>query len=94
MTAPNWRLEAACRHEDPALFFAAEDETGEARHVREAKAKGICAGCAVRTPCLDFRLGFERQRDGDIWAGFDGEERHGLRHALLKRQQRRGERAA
>ena len=89
MSAPNWRLEGACRYEDPDLFFAADGETPDVRYVREAKAKGICGGCIVRTPCLDFRLGFERQRDGDIWAGFDGEQRTALRHAWLKRQQRR-----
>jgi len=85
----NWRLEAACRHEDPDLFFAAEGETAHARQAREASARAICAGCIVRSPCLDFRLTFEHQRDGDIWAGYDGEERYGLRRAMLKRQQRR-----
>jgi len=89
VTALSWRYSAACRGEDPELFFSPDGESPAAREVREAQAKAVCASCEVTGPCLDFRLSFERQRDDDVWAGFDGDERSAMRHALVKRQQRR-----
>ena len=90
----NWRLRAACISEPPALFFAAEDETQLRRRLRESMARQVCAGCPVRRACLNFRLSFPCQRDDAIWAGYDQDERRALRHALLKREQRRTEEAA
>ena len=40
-------------------------------------AKGICAGCPVRRPCLDHAL---RYREIGIWAGTTEAERRGMRH--------------
>ena len=81
--------DAACIGADTALFFAAEDEKPRARRMREARARSVCAGCAVRESCLEFRLSADPpQQDGGIFGGLDGEERAQLRHALVKRWQR------
>lgn len=46
---PDWFVDAACLGADPELFFP---ERGESS--REAKA--VCAGCPVRTECLEYAL--------------------------------------
>ncbi len=47
---------------------------------REAEAKAICAGCAVRRECLDYAIAI-REAHG-IWGGLNECERR----ALLARQ--------
>ena len=63
MSYQGWRDEAACRDADPELFFPPE-RGGEAQ---AGKAKAICAGCPVRTPCLEYAV-----RHGErfgVWGG-------------------------
>lgn len=63
-----WRLRAACRGRDPALWFPLSPG---AREVRIAKA--FCSSCPVRPRCLHEAL-----RRGDlqgIWGGLTTEER-------------------
>jgi WhiB family transcriptional regulator, redox-sensing transcriptional regulator len=72
----DWRLGAACRETDPELFFP---EPGQAPQA--AKAKAICAGCAVRGPCLEAALhGPQAHQDhSGIFAGTTASERVALR---------------
>lgn len=85
LTLLDWQPRAACRHADPGLFFAPEVERISARQRREAKAKAICAGCPVRTPCLEWRLSFdEHQRDGGIWGMADEDERWKIRKSRVR----------
>jgi WhiB family redox-sensing transcriptional regulator len=65
-----WRLDAACRDLDTAVFFP---ETAE----EVAAAKAVCATCPVREACLDFAL-ITRQDDG-VWGGLDENERRRVR---------------
>lgn len=76
----DWQKSAACRDEDPELFFAPDRETQRQRRRREARARAICSGCVVRAACLEYRLGDKRQRDEGIWAGLDENERRRLRY--------------
>jgi WhiB family redox-sensing transcriptional regulator len=64
-----WRL-AACQSADPELFFPVSACPSAAEL---ARAKTICARCAIRRPCLDYALE-TRQPDG-IWGGASEEER-------------------
>jgi WhiB family redox-sensing transcriptional regulator len=68
---PNeWRLDAACRDLDTAVFFPeTDDET--------AAAKAVCASCPVREACLEFAI-ITRQDDG-VWGGLDENERRRVR---------------
>ncbi|MPZ00722.1 MAG: WhiB family transcriptional regulator [Actinophytocola sp.] len=50
----DWRHRAACRDEDPELFFPVTDIGPGAKQVDEAKS--ICATCPVRERCLRFAL--------------------------------------
>ncbi len=76
-----WQFEAACRGEESSLFFAPNYfERREEKDRREARAKGICARCGVRTTCLEYALKI-RESHG-IWGGMNELERR----QLLRRQ--------
>ncbi|MDP9387571.1 MAG: WhiB family transcriptional regulator [Actinomycetota bacterium] len=62
----SWRQRAACRGVDPDVFYPSSDEEAE-------EAKGICAVCPVREPCLEYALA-HRERDG-VWGGATERER-------------------
>lgn len=84
----DWQPYAACKGEDPELFFAPEVESEIARQRREARAKAVCSRCPVWRACLDWRLGFEHQRDGGIWGALDEEERWKLRKNRVRAARR------
>jgi len=70
-----WRRSAACRHEDPALFFP----VGATGHAVEeiAAAKAVCARCPVRLACLRYAL--VTHQEFGVWGGHDEDERRVLR---------------
>ena len=70
-----WRARAACRGEDPELFFPV-GATGPAL-AQIAQAKRVCARCPVREACLSFALG--TGQDYGIWGGLTEDERRNLR---------------
>lgn len=75
-----WRAYAACRGMNPDLFFP-ERGFGSA-----ADAKAICAGCTVRTECLDYADGVgagQQQRFG-VFGGLTEEERRARRRRRAK----------
>jgi WhiB family transcriptional regulator, redox-sensing transcriptional regulator len=72
----DWRLDAACAEVDPELFFP---ETGQVPQA--AAAKQVCAGCAVRGPCLEAALHGPQARDDHtgVFAGTTARQRVTLR---------------
>ena len=77
----NWRLSAACRHEDPSLFHP---EVGQ----KTDAAKRVCAGCPVKAECLAFGLAI-RDRWG-IFGGLTYDERRPLLPGIPKPYCRKG----
>lgn len=77
MTMNDFRDFAACRTEDPELFFPISDMGPGARQVAEAKA--VCARCPVRTDCLDYAI------DAGLDHGIFGGQTERERRALLRR---------
>jgi WhiB family redox-sensing transcriptional regulator len=65
----SWRLRAACRDEDPGLFFPELGESAEA-------AKQVCAGCPVKAQCLAFAVA-SGERFG-VFGGLSERERYGM----------------
>ena len=63
--------EAACQGQT-RLFFASAGERPEARAVREAQARTVCAGCPVLLECRDWARG---QREYGFWGGESEEDR-------------------
>lgn len=73
--SPSWYLNAACAGQDPELFFPVSPP-GVA-FVQVQRAKQVCAGCPVRSLCLDTALA--TCADHGIWGGLTEEERRALR---------------
>ncbi len=74
---PSWRLWAACRTVDSAVFFSPDAERGPAREAREAQAKAICARCPVIRECATYAL-MAGERYG-VWGGLSEQDRVALR---------------
>jgi Transcription factor WhiB len=72
----DWRLDAACAEVDPELFFPEPGQVPQA-----AAAKAVCAGCAVRGPCLEAAVHGPQARDDHtgIFAGTTASDRVRLR---------------
>jgi WhiB family redox-sensing transcriptional regulator len=81
-TAENWRLSGACRSVDPDPFFPVPGQGPADQQI--ARARMICAGCAVRRPCLEFAMAHDQTYG--IWGGTTAEDR--------RRDRRRRRRAA
>jgi WhiB family transcriptional regulator, redox-sensing transcriptional regulator len=81
MLHDDWRHRAACRDEDPELFFPVSEIGLGARDVDRAKA--ICARCPVRAQCLEYAL--DNALDYGVFGGTTETERRELRRARTAR---------
>lgn len=72
----DWRQLAACARPgvDPELFFPGTSEIGKTR-----QAKQICAGCAVKAPCLADALARPANADHGIYGGTTPRQRGQIR---------------
>lgn len=70
----DWRESAACRDEDPELFFPVSEMGPGARQVAEAKA--VCARCPARQDCLDYAV--DNALDHGVFGGMTDRERRQL----------------
>ncbi|MFE7245880.1 WhiB family transcriptional regulator [Streptomyces sp. NPDC057580] len=82
----NWRMHAACRDEDPDLFFPI-GSTGPAL-VQTDEAKEVCRGCPVREQCLEWAM--ENGQDSGVWGGLGEAERRALKRRTRRRAQKSG----
>ncbi|MGH3320006.1 MAG: WhiB family transcriptional regulator [Streptosporangiaceae bacterium] len=71
----DWRHRAACREEDPELFFPIGN-TGPAL-LQIEDAKQVCHRCQVLEPCLEFALA--TGQDAGVWGGLSEDERRTLK---------------
>ena len=85
--AEPWRVEAACRTVDTALFFPSATWAGSRPHVGHGStvvdrqledAKSVCARCPVRADCLAYALA-ANEPEG-VWGGTDPVERRAPDH--------------
>lgn len=70
----DWLDRAACRDEDPELFFPLTDMGPGAQQTAQAKA--VCARCPVRAECLESALA--NGLDYGIFGGMTERERRSL----------------
>ncbi|MBB6475398.1 WhiB family redox-sensing transcriptional regulator [Sphaerisporangium rubeum] len=87
LPAVSWLRRAACRSEDPELFFPIS-ATGPGQRQHD-QAKAVCGRCPVRAACLDYAL--RTHQEHGIWGGTDPDER---RVAVGRRPARGGARPA
>ena len=82
LSAQSWPDRAACKGQDTEKWFPVG--SGDP----DPHAKATCAGCPVRTECLEYALSVP-VKEG-VWGGLTEDERHSER----RRRMRRGEAAA
>ncbi|MCV7067917.1 WhiB family transcriptional regulator [Mycolicibacterium farcinogenes] len=68
-----WRVQARCRDEDPALFFHPDGERTRDRAQRQQLARQICSNCPVVRQCHDHAVRF--QEAFGTWGGLSEDER-------------------
>lgn len=86
----DWRHRAACRNEDPELFFPVGN-TGPALLWIE-DAKRICNyRCPVRDACLNWALTVGE--DAGVWGGMSEDERRALKRRVVRAESRNRARA-
>ncbi|MFJ6728729.1 MULTISPECIES: WhiB family transcriptional regulator [unclassified Streptomyces] len=74
----DWRQQAACRHEDPELFFPIGTSGPSLLQTQQAKA--VCGGCPVRESCLEWAL--ETDQTLGVWGGTSENERRAMRRRI------------
>ncbi|MGI9603753.1 MAG: WhiB family transcriptional regulator [Acidimicrobiales bacterium] len=73
----DWRLRAACRGPQSAVFFPPPRfERKEEKRARERQAKDICESCVVVGDCRSHAL--SRGEQHGIWGGLSENERRSL----------------
>jgi WhiB family transcriptional regulator, redox-sensing transcriptional regulator len=77
----SWQTEAACLSADPDLFFPISTTGPSEKQI--ARAKRICAGCAVRRECLEFALAHDQMYG--IWGGTTPDDRRRDRRRRRRR---------
>ncbi|MFJ3671003.1 WhiB family transcriptional regulator [Streptomyces sp. NPDC090106] len=78
----DWRYRAACRDEDPDLFFPI-GTTGPSA-VQTERAKAICRTCGVQQRCLRFAL--DTGQAMGVWGGTSEDERRALKRREANRR--------
>jgi WhiB family redox-sensing transcriptional regulator len=63
--ADDWRDFAACRLEDPEVFFA----EGKASRAEVIHAQAVCHGCPVRKQCGEYAI--EAGENWGVWGGMN-----------------------
>ncbi|MDA9293080.1 WhiB family transcriptional regulator [bacterium] len=77
--ADDWMSDGACKGLTH-LFFPIAAERPQARERRESAAEAICAGCSVRTDCMEFA---RDHHEYGFWGGESEDERHAAGFRLI-----------
>lgn len=78
----DWRHHAACRKEDPELFFPVGTSGPALLQVTEAKA--VCRRCPVTAQCLNWAL--RTGQVAGVWGGMSEDERRALKRRATRAQ--------
>jgi WhiB family transcriptional regulator, redox-sensing transcriptional regulator len=76
----DWRHRAACRDEDPELFFPIGNTGPALLQIEDAKA--VCRRCDVIDQCLQWAL--ESGQDAGVWGGMSEDERRALKRRAAR----------
>jgi WhiB family redox-sensing transcriptional regulator len=86
----DWRHRAACRDEDPDLFFPIGNTGPALLQIEEAKA--VCRRCPEMEACLQWAL--ESGQEAGVWGGMSEHERAALKRRAARNRQRDNHREA
>jgi WhiB family redox-sensing transcriptional regulator len=82
----DWRNHAACRSQDPELFFPIG--TTDRALAQLQRAKAVCHACPVQEPCLDWALRSEPiGQESGVAAGLSEGERRALKRRAARAPQ-------
>lgn len=81
----DWLTDAACRNEDPELFFPLTSGGAAFDQIRWAKA--VCRRCPVQKQCFTYAV--ETGQGAGIWGGSTEDERRQLRASRPRYRDRR-----
>ena len=77
-----WYDNAACRDEDPELFFPIGSSGPAVRQLQQAKR--VCAGCPVQRLCLEWAV--RTSIDYGVWGGLGEDERRSLKRRTARQR--------
>ncbi|MEV5432748.1 WhiB family transcriptional regulator [Streptomyces sp. NPDC052701] len=77
----NWRG-AACKDEDPELFFPVGNTGPALLQIEEAKA--VCRRCPVIEHCLQWAL--ESGQEHGVWGGTDEDDRRRMKRRATRKR--------
>ena len=80
----DWRFKAACREEDPELFFPIGNSGPALLQIEEAKA--LCRICPVLEKCGQWAL--DSGQDAGVWGGLSEEERRARKRRAARNRSR------
>ncbi len=80
----DWRHVAACREEDPELFFPIGNTGPALSQIEEARE--VCRRCPATDPCLQWAL--ETGQDAGVWGGLSEDERRALKRRTARNRAR------
>jgi WhiB family redox-sensing transcriptional regulator len=80
----DWRHRAACRDEDPELFFPIGNTGPALLQIEDAKT--VCRRCPVIDQCLQWAL--ESGQDAGVWGGMSEDERRALKRRAARARSR------
>lgn len=80
----DWRHSAACRDEEPELFFPIGNTGPALQQIDEAKR--VCHSCDVIEPCLNWAI--ESGQDAGVWGGMSEDERRSLKRRRARERAR------
>lgn len=81
---PDWRHRAACRDEDPELFFPTGNTGPALLQIQEAKA--VCRRCPEMEACLEFAL--HTGQEAGVFGGMSEDERRALKRKAARNRAR------
>jgi WhiB family redox-sensing transcriptional regulator len=82
----DWRHRAACRDEDPELFFPVGTSGPALLQITDAKA--VCRRCPVSAECLNWAL--TSGQDAGVWGGMSEDERRAVKRRSARTGARNG----
>ncbi len=80
----DWRHTAACRDEEPELFFPIGNTGPALQQIEEAKH--VCQTCDVQESCLNWAI--ESGQDAGVWGGLSEDERRSLKRRRARERAR------
>jgi WhiB family redox-sensing transcriptional regulator len=89
-SSSDWRHRAACRDEDPELFFPVGNTGPALRQIEDAK--DVCRRCPSVDACLQWAL--DTNQEAGVWGNTSEDERRSLKRRVARVRSKQDQAAA